>query len=395
MKAPSGSPGSTRALSAPVAARGALMPIGDSPAMREVLAAAEDVAVAATTVLILGESGTGKEILARHIHRCSPRAAFPWVAVNCAALPADLLEGELFGHERGAFTGASERRIGRIEQADHGTLLLDEISELPLGLQAKLLRVLQEREIDRIGGTRSVPVDVRVIATSNRSLAEMVERKEFRADLYYRLDVFPIWLPPLRDRRQDIPALVDELVRVLSQSLGRCAPEVEPEALRALAAYTFPGNVRELGNILERALVRCREPVLRLGDLHLAMRTAVAEATTGPGGALFQHGEPHAHRSEVACAGDPVFPEGLPVDLATLERLAIGEALRLEEGNRTRAARHLGISLRTLRNKLRAYRTAATADRQNLPGTNDPVHARVRSATLARPSQSSHSRRAA
>ncbi len=394
MKAPSGSPSSTRALSASAAARGALMPIGDSPAMREVLAAAEDVAVAATTVLILGESGTGKEILARHIHRCSPRAAFPWVAVNCAALPADLLEGELFGHERGAFTGANERRIGRIEQADHGTLLLDEISELPLGLQAKLLRVLQEREIDRIGGTRSVPVDVRVIATSNRSLAEMVERKEFRADLYYRLDVFPIWLPPLRDRRQDIPALVDELVRVLSQSLGRCAPQVEPDALRALAAYTFPGNVRELGNILERALVRCREPVLKLGDLHLAMGTAVAEPSAA-GAAAMRHGEAHAHRSEVACAGDPVFPEGLPVELATLERLAIGEALRVEGGNRTRAARHLGISLRTLRNKLRAYRTATTAGRQDLPGTNDPLHARVRSATLARPSQSSPSRRAA
>ena len=337
----------------------ALMPTGDSPAMREVLAAAEDVAVAATTVLILGESGTGKEILARHIHRCSPRAALPWVAVNCAALPAALLEGELFGHERGAFTGANERRIGRIEQADAGTLLLDEISELPLPLQAKLLRVLQEREVDRIGGTRPIPVDVRVIATSNRSLLEMVERKEFRADLYYRLNVFPIQLPPLRDRRQDIPALADELVRVLSHALGREAPALAPSAIRALATYSYPGNVRELGNILERALVRCREPVLEWAhlDLPLGARTS-ADARDGMG---LQQSVGTTSVSEVARPGDPAFPSGMPTDLPTLERLAISEALRLEGGNRTRASRRLGISLRTLRNKLSAYRTATSS----------------------------------
>jgi two-component system response regulator FlrC len=365
--------------------------------MREVLAAAEDVAVATTTVLILGESGTGKEILARHIHRCSPRAACPWVAVNCAALPAELLEGELFGHERGAFTGASGRRIGRIEQADRGTLLLDEISELPLVLQAKLLRVLQEREVDRVGGARPVPVDVRIIATSNRSLVDMVARKEFRADLYYRLNVFPIQLPPLRDRRQDIPALADEIVHVLSRSLGRRAPTLGPDALRALGAYSFPGNVRELGNILERALVRCREPVLSLGDLHVPIGGAeagaqdAAVAVPPPPLAAACGGPP----SEVARTGDPAFPAGLPTDLATLERLAIGEALRIEMGNRTRAARRLGISLRTLRNKLRSYRSATSADGQLMPGTDDRGGGRVRSATLARPSQSSSSRRAA
>ncbi len=389
-------PAGTQSLAGTLGPRAALTPMSESPAMREVLAAAEDVAVATTTVLILGESGTGKELLARHIHRCSPRATSPWVAVNCAALPAELLEGELFGHERGAFTGATERRIGRIEQADRGTLLLDEISELPLVLQAKLLRVLQEREIDRIGGTKPIPVDVRVIATSNRSLAEMVARKEFRADLYYRLDVFPIHLPPLRDRRQDIPALADELINVLARSLGRRAPAVEPEAIRALSAYSFPGNVRELGNILERAMVRCREPVLRLGDLQVPWVGAEAGARhvetfpPMPGTAA-----PSFALSEVAWPGDPPFPAGLPTDLGILERLAIGEALRIEAGNRTRAALRLGISLRTLRNKLRAYRAATSAERQMLPGTDDRGGSRVRSATLAQPSQSPSSRRAA
>jgi two-component system, response regulator FlrC len=388
--------GGTQSVAGSLSVRAALVPMGESPAMREVLAAAEDVAVATTTVLILGESGTGKEILARHIHRCSPRAAFPWVAVNCAALPAELLEGELFGHERGAFTGATERRIGRIEQADRGTLLLDEISELPLVLQAKLLRVLQEREIDRIGGARPIPVDVRVIATSNRSLAQMVARKEFRADLYYRLDVFPIHLPPLRDRRQDIPALADELIHVLARSLGRQAPAVESDALRALSAYSFPGNVRELGNILERALVRCREPVLRLGDLHVPSDGAEDGAChAGVGASIAGPPTPGPAPSEVARPGDPPFPAGLPTDLGILERLAIGEALRIETGNRTRAALRLGISLRTLRNKLRAYRAATSAERQMLPGTDDRDGSRVRSATLAQPSQSPSSRRAA
>jgi two-component system response regulator FlrC len=171
-------------------------PIGGTQIMQDVLSAVEDVARASTTVLLLGESGTGKEVFARYIHGISPRSTGPWIAVNCAALPGELLESELFGHEKGSFTGAADRRIGRIEQADHGTLLLDEISEMPIALQVKLLRVLQEREVDRVGGARPVPVDVRIIATSNRDLAAMVARGEFRADLYYRLSVFPIFLPP-------------------------------------------------------------------------------------------------------------------------------------------------------------------------------------------------------
>jgi two-component system response regulator FlrC len=335
--------------------------------MREVMAAAEDVAMGATTVLILGESGTGKEIVARHIHRCSPRGNSPWVAVNCAALPSDLLESELFGHERGAFTGANDRRIGRIEQADKGTLLLDEISELPLGLQAKLLRVLQEREVDRVGGGRPVPVDVRIIATSNRDLGEMVQRKLFRQDLYYRLFVFPIVLPPLRERPDDIPALTDHLLHKLSESLGRPAPTLTEDAMEALASYRYPGNVRELGNILERALVRCRVPTLDLRHLWPAdsveLPTATLETKDAPA--------PAARYSGGRIPERKFLPEGVPLELASLERLAIQEALRRLNGNRTHAARLLGISLRTLRNKLREFRVrAASADGQFVPGNN-------------------------
>ena len=324
------------------------IPVAESAAMREVLGAVEDVAIGNTTVLILGESGTGKEVIARYIHRCSPRASGPWVAVNCAAMPSELLESELFGHEKGAFTGAGERRVGRIEQADKGTLLLDEISELPLALQAKLLRVLQEREVDRLGGGRPVPVDVRIIATSNRDLAQMVERKLFRADLYYRLFVFPIVLPPLRDRPDDIPALATHLLNKLAADLGRPAPTLADDALGGLARYRFPGNVRELGNILERAMVRCRFPVIDLQFLDLGIQPRSSVVALG--------------RTERAPLPERRFlPEGVPIDLPSLERLAIQEALRREGGNRTRAARILGISLRTLRNKLRDYRTNAAA----------------------------------
>ena len=375
------------------AGRGAPAPVALSAAMQDALGAADDVAASSTTVLILGESGTGKEILARYIHHRSRRAGGPWVAVNCAALPPDLLEGELFGHERGAFTGATERRIGRIERAHHGTLLLDEISELPLSLQAKLLRVLQEREIDRIGGARPVPVDVRVVATSNRSLKDMTARGEFRADLYYRLDVFSIALPPLRQRPEDIAALAEELLARLAASQGRAAPVLGADARRALGDYHYPGNVRELGNILERALVRCRDQVLDLRHLEIpGLAATVGTATTsapprpcapaGPEPALAEAA------SEVTRPGDPIFPEGLTVHLPSLERLAIGEALRLEGGNRTRAARRLGVSLRTLRNKLREYRlesdAAELAARQELLG-NDGRHglSRDRSPTLA------------
>ena len=325
-------------------------PVAFSSAMREVLAAADDVAETPTTVLLLGESGTGKEVLARYIHRRSSRAAGPWVAVNCAALPGDLLESELFGHERGAFTGAGDRRTGRFEQASGGTLLLDEVSEIPLALQAKLLRVLQEREVDRVGGQRPVPVDVRVIAATNRDLAEMVARGQFRSDLYYRLNVFPVVLPPLRERREDVPALASGLVAEAAAEMGRPAPALAPDVVDLLAMHDFPGNVRELRNLLQRAMVRCRGPVI--GPDHLRAGADLRSAAQPP--------------SEL--------PGFLPLDLAALERLAIREALRRVNGNRTHAARLLGIGLRTLRNKLRAWREeegmnpAGAAARQLLPG---------------------------
>ncbi len=304
-------------------------PVAESPGMREVLEAAEDVAPTPTTVLLLGESGTGKELVARHLHARSGRPG-PWVAVNCAALPAELLESELFGHERGAFTGAVERRAGRFELAHRGTLLLDEVSELPFPLQAKLLRVLQEREVDRVGGQRPVPVDVRVVATTNRDLPEMVRRGLFRSDLYFRLNVFPIVLPPLRERPEDVAPLAAALLAEAGRALGRSPPPLSAAALEALRRHPFPGNVRELRNLLERALVLSR------------------------GAAV----EPHHLRLEPAAAAVAGAPADLPLDLAALERIAIAEALRRVNGNRTHAARLLGIGLRTLRNKLRAAREA-------------------------------------
>jgi two-component system response regulator FlrC len=304
--------------------------VAASAAMRELLEAAEDVAATSTTVLLLGESGTGKELLARHLHAGSGRTG-PWVAVNCAALPAELLESELFGHERGAFTGATERRQGRFEQAHRGTLLLDEISELPLPLQAKLLRVLQEREVDRVGGQRPVPVDVRVIATTNRDLGEMVRRGQFRSDLFFRLDVFPMVVPPLRERADDLPLLATALAEEAAARLGRATPALSPEALSALRRHSFPGNVRELRNLLERAVLRCRGA--RIEPHHLGLSPALGGAAAPA-------------------------PAELPLDLSTLERMAIAEALRRVQGNRTHAARLLGIGLRTLRNKLREAREA-------------------------------------
>jgi two-component system, response regulator FlrC len=357
-----------------------LPPIGGTQIMQDVLSAVEDVARASTTVLLLGESGTGKEVFARYIHGISPRSTGPWIAVNCAALPGELLESELFGHERGSFTGAADRRIGRIEQADHGTLLLDEISEMPIALQVKLLRVLQEREVDRVGGARPVPVDVRIIATSNRDLAAMVARGEFRADLYYRLSVFPIFLPPLRERREDIPALAARLTEEIALRLGRPAPMLSSEALAELVAYEFPGNVRELANVLERVLVRCHKPAVPAQHVSVALAAVgISSIRPLPGDAQGTRQVRQVASTATEYQGDsadsghltsPAFTlDGLPLALAELERIAILEALRRVHGNRTHAARLLGISLRTLRNKLRVLRHSGdlAPDGQLLP----------------------------
>ncbi|HEX4664339.1 MAG TPA: sigma 54-interacting transcriptional regulator [Terriglobales bacterium] len=229
--------------------------IGNSPALEAVLEQVERVAPTDSTVLIQGETGTGKELIARAIHNISSRCGRSFVKLNCAAIPLDLLESELFGHEKGAFTGAIAQRIGRFELADKGTLFLDEIGDIPLALQPKLLRVLQEQEFERLGSTRTHQGDVRLVAATNRDLTEMVNRGEFRSDLYYRLNVFPIMLPPLRERREDIPVLVTHFVEIFCRRMGKQIKHIAPETMSALSSHWWPGNIRELQNLIERAVI--------------------------------------------------------------------------------------------------------------------------------------------
>lgn len=236
--------------------------IGSSFALQSVLADVDKVASTDSTVLILGETGTGKELIAHAIHKGSSRRDRPFVRVNCAAIPFDLLESELFGYERGAFTGAVAQKIGRFEMADTGTLFLDEIGDLPLALQPKLLRVLQEQELERLGSGRTHRINVRVVAATHRDLAERVWHNEFRSDLYYRLNVFPVTLPPLRERREDIPALLSHFVKIFSRRMGKRIDYVPEETLMAFTAYSWPGNIRELQNMVERAVILSTEPAL-------------------------------------------------------------------------------------------------------------------------------------
>ena len=236
--------------------------IGKSPALETVLEQVERVASADSTVLIQGETGTGKELIARAIHNLSSRCGRAFIKFNCAAIPLDLLESELFGHEKGAFTGAIAQKIGRFELADKGTLLLDEVGDIPPALQPKLLRVLQEQEFERLGSTRTHRVDIRLVAATNRDLGEMVKRGEFRSDLYYRLNVFPLVLPPLRARREDIPALVTHFVEILGRRLGRQIEHIPVETMSALSSYHWPGNIRELQNLIERAVILSNDGVL-------------------------------------------------------------------------------------------------------------------------------------
>ena len=236
--------------------------IGNSPALESVLEQVERVASTDSTVLIHGETGTGKELIARAIHNISSRCGRTFVKLNCAAIPLDLLESELFGHEKGAFTGAIAQKIGRFELADKGTLFLDEVGDIPPALQPKLLRVLQEQEFERLGSTRTHQVDVRLVAATNRDLGEMVKHREFRSDLYYRLNVFPVVLPPLRQRREDIPALVTHFVEMFSRRMGKEIEHIPEETLIALSSYPWPGNIRELQNLIERAVILANEGVL-------------------------------------------------------------------------------------------------------------------------------------
>ena len=316
--------------------------------MQDVMSAVEDVARANTTVLLLGESGTGKEVFARYIHGLSPRSTGPWIAVNCAALPSELLESELFGHERGSFTGAADRRIGRIEQADHGTLLLDEISEMPLGLQVKLLRVLQEGEIRRLGDSQDIKVDVRVVAATARDLGAEVGRGAFREDLYYRLNVFALHLPALRERREDIPLLVEHFLARMNARMGLAVEGASAEAMRLLVEHDWPGNVRELENCVERAIVLCEGTQIESDSLPERLR------------------RPSAPAAVAASNG----PDDLDLSIKRASRRSeealIRRALQKTRGNRTRAAELLEISHRALLYKIKEYGIAVGRDTREL-----------------------------
>jgi formate hydrogenlyase transcriptional activator len=248
--------------------------------LEEVLEQVERVAPTDSTVLIQGETGTGKELIARAVHNLSARCGCPFIKLNCAAIPFDLLESELFGHERGAFTGAIAQKIGRFELADKGTLFLDEVGDIPPGLQPKLLRVLQEQEFERLGSTRTHQVDVRLVAATNRNLVDMVKRNEFRSDLYYRLNVFPVPLPPLRARREDIPALVEHFVEIYARRMSKQIDEISPETMSKLTSYAWPGNIRELQNFIERSVILTAGKVLE--SPLASLRNAPEAESLGP-----------------------------------------------------------------------------------------------------------------
>jgi Nif-specific regulatory protein len=318
--------------------------VGSAPAMAAVKELIARVARSSTTVLLLGETGTGKELAARKIHALSNRRDQPFIAINCAALPETLLESELFGHEAGAFTGAKARKLGRFELAEGGTIFLDEIGEVTLSTQVKLLRVLQEREIVRVGGTQTVACDVRILAASNRDLAAEMREKRFRDDLYYRLNVFPIEIPPLRDRREDIGLLANFFMAKLAADINMPVPEISPEALAALTRYDFPGNIRELQNILERACLLCRGADDKAGAIslqHLPHELADG-APEGPEGST---------------SSDPHLQPARRMDaLASNEKAMVVTALRKSGWNQSQAAKLLGISRDNIRYRMRKYR---------------------------------------
>jgi DNA-binding NtrC family response regulator len=307
--------------------------VSTSHAMEEVLNMAGRVAASSATVLLRGESGTGKELLAKAIHYHSPRANAPLIKVSCAALPETLLESELFGHEKGAFTGATARRTGRFEAADRGTLFLDEIGELTQSMQVKLLRVLQEREFERVGGNETIKVDVRVIAATNRDIEEAVKVGVFREDLYYRLNVVSVVIPPLRDRKEDIPGFLDYFIKKFSDENKKSITGISAETRDLLMRYTYPGNVRELENIIERAVVLAKKGIITTADLPIHIRTATSERNTSV----------------------QKLKGSLNETLDTIERGIILESLKETGGVQTRAAEKLGISERVLRYKLKKY----------------------------------------
>ncbi|RMG18693.1 MAG: sigma-54-dependent Fis family transcriptional regulator [Deltaproteobacteria bacterium] len=376
----------------PAAAPGAASPmpetpprtrlLGSAPKMLEVFKAIGRVAPSDVTVLVTGESGTGKELVARAIHDNSPRAAEPFITVNCAAIPPDLMESELFGHERGSFTGAVESRKGKFELADRGTLFLDEVGELPLPLQAKLLRVLQERVIERVGGVRPLRVDVRIVAATHRDLARMVREGSFREDLYYRLNVVPILLPPLRERPGDVGLLARALVAKWGPELARQPVELGRDAIDLLESYAWPGNVRELENVLKRALLFCRGGVLTAAEIREA---------TFPGSPVAEVSEPvrpaaapPAAAEGMPPAASPSLEEQVAAEVRRLlarpqggaggihaalmrpvERALLAAVLEHAGGNQLKAARVLGMNRNTLRRRIRELQVPVPAKRRN------------------------------
>jgi DNA-binding NtrC family response regulator len=319
--------------------------VGESAALKRVMETIAAVAPTRATVLLEGESGTGKELFAHAIHDQSPRRDRPFVSLNCAALPEGLVESALFGHERGAFTGATMRNAGAFERAHRGTLLLDEVSEMRLDLQAKLLRVLQEHQFERVGGQATIAVDVRLIATTNHDLRAAAEEGKFRGDLYYRLAVMPIRTPAFRERLEDLPLLLRYFARRSAQEIGVPVPVVKPETVALLRRHTWPGNIRELANVVERAVILTRGGVLgpEAFESHLFAVTPPGREAASPLRAPAPAPAPSA--------AEDVIPPDL-CDLEEIERIVIERALRATRGNRTRAAGLLGISERTLRNKL-------------------------------------------
>ena len=303
--------------------------ITESDMMRKILSDVAKIAKSSSSVFISGESGTGKEVIAHAIHAGSHRTLQPFIKVNCAAIPNTLLESEFFGHEKGAFTGAINKKLGRFELADKGTLLLDEISEIPMELQSKLLRAVQEMEFERVGGVRPISVDVRLISTSNRSMKEAIEQKLFREDLYYRLNVVPIHLPPLRERRDDILPLAEFFLKRLCEENQKPIKRLSLNARQKLTDYHWPGNIRELANVMERTVVMNATDIIEAHHVYIDLSCPIKEAPSSP------------------------IPVG--ITLAEMEKRLILETLCREKNNRTKAAEILGISIRTLRNKLHLY----------------------------------------
>ncbi|HET6439621.1 MAG TPA: sigma-54 dependent transcriptional regulator [Anaeromyxobacter sp.] len=319
--------------------------VGESPAMRAVHEMVARVADSPSTVLITGESGTGKELIAKALHRGSSRRDKPLIKVNCAAIPKDLVESELFGYERGAFTGAVSSKPGRFELADGGTLFLDEIGEVPVEMQVKLLRALQESEFERVGGIKTLHVDVRLVAATNRDLKQLIAEGRFREDLYYRLAVVPIALPPLRERRQDIPLLVSHFIEKYNARLGKKVEGLEPEALELLTAYSWPGNIRELENLMERSVLFADGPTILAAALPDTLRDRGTHAPTPAAGV--------PHLGAIPPPGGASMKEIVRLAQAELEKELIARALEETGGNVTRAAKRLQISRKSLQVKMK------------------------------------------